>query len=253
MGIGEYSNSGNGNNGNGNKLYENTYYSRLRFKNEDKLALSISFRSGLMIIDIAEQKEGFKYDTLESIYLAPTKALLFSREIKKFKEYYDNETIVDGKAFGVNAGMGEKVSYIGIHANVAKDILITIGKIDGNGTILEQATFKLNRDYHYGLEWDNIDNMELSKAYYDDTELIQLTKALDDFANHMSGALAYSGIDLARYDQARVLSKMDPIYDKLGIERRTPGGNSNRGSNNFLDNSSRVSNHVDNIDDIMGE
>lgn len=243
-------NSGNSNNGNGRGLYENTYYSRLRFKN-DNLALNVSFRAGLLILEISEVKEGFKYEALETIHISPTKAKLFAEEISKFKKYYAEGNIVEGRAFGVNAGMNEKVSYIAIHANEDKDILITIGKIDGQGNILEQATTALNRDYHFALEWNDVRNMDVEKVYNDVIELDQLYEIVLDFSRHMNGVMAYSVADLTRYDNARILSKMDPIYDKLGIERRSSNGNSSYGTgNSFLENSGRVSSRSTTIDDM---
>lgn len=252
MAIGDNGNSGSNNNG---KLYENTYYSRLRVKNsESKLSLTPSFKSGLLVLSIAEQKEGFKYDTIEEIYLSPTKAKLLALEIEKFKEYLEKGDIIPGKAFGVNAGMGEKVTYIGFHATEDMRTIVTIGKIDGSGNIIEKADITLNKDYHYALEWDNINNMDVAKATYDGLELDQIHEVCEDFGRHMNGAIAYSVADLTRYDHARIVSKMDPIYDKLGIERKSYNGNSNRGSNNFMNNLGNTdSNHrsMDSIEDMM--
>lgn len=241
---------------NNNRIFENTYYSRLRFRNDQfKTNLGISFRSGLMIMEISRLQEGngFKYDPVESIYLSPTKARILAGELLRFKEYLKSGDIVEGKAFGVNAGMGEKVSYIGFHSNADKDILITIGKIDGSGQITNHADTALNKDYHYALEWDNIEAMDLVKNYVDNIELNQIYDLLVDFSKSMSGAYAYATLDLGRYDQRRILNKMNPIYDKLGIERNTDnGGNGGYSRNSFLDNSKSASNHT-NIDDIMGE
>lgn len=250
MGIADSNNNG-ANNG---KLYENTYYSRLRFKNpENKLTLTPSFRSGLLVLEIAEQKEGFKYDTLTNICLSPTKAKLLVNEIDKFKKYLNSGNIVEGKAYGVNAGMGEKVSYIGFHSDEQKTIYITIGKIDGSGNIIEQVTTSLNKDYHFALEWDNIESMDVAKSYNNDIELEQLYELLNDFGRSMNGAIGYSTIDLGRYDNARILKKMDPIYDKLGIERMNSGnGNYSRG-NSFLDNSRSVNSNHTSIEDVLGE
>lgn len=250
MAIGD---NGNSTNNNTNKLYESTYYSRLRIKN-DKLALSVSFRSGLLILEISELKEGFKYEPIETIYLSPTKALLLAEEIKKFKEYLSSGDIVLGKAFGVNAGMNDKVSFIGLHANENKVPMITIGKFDSTGQITEQATINLNVDYHYALEWNDINTMDVNKCYYDNVELDQLVALLEDFARHMSGALAYSVADVTRFDYNRLLKKMDPIFDKLGIERKSGNnGSFSRSSNSFLDNAGRTSNHTsfDNIEDML--
>lgn len=248
------------NNGTSNgKLYESAYYSRLRFKNpENKLTLTPYFRSGLLALDISEQKEGFKYDSIITIFLSPTKARLLAHEILKFKEYLKSDEIVLGKAFGVNAGMNDKVSYIGFHATEDRVPMVTIGKIDGEGNITEQATVTLNKDYHFSLEWENIETMDVAKAYNNNIEIDQLYELVYDFGRQMSGATAYSTIDLGRFDQARILKKMDPIYDKLGIERKTygnSGNNYNRG-NSFLDNSRSVSSNstsIDSLEGILGE
>lgn len=260
MGIGDngYSNGSNNNGNQSQKQYfDPTYYSRFGVKNaQSNLGLSISYRSGLMIFDISEKKEGFKYETLESIHLSPTKAFLLSKEIEAFKEYLKNDTIIPGKAFGVNAGMKEKVSYIGFHAGEDKKIYITIGKFDENGSITEQATIQLNQQYNFSLEWSNINTMEVNKVYNDDVEIDMIYNTVVQFATHMNGALAYSVLDLARYDYNRMLNKIDPIYDKLGIERRGSGnGYSGGRTNNFLDNasSSNGSNHTsfDSIEGMM--
>lgn len=247
--------SDNSNGGKENKLYENTYYSRLRVKNpESKLALSPSFRSGLLVLSIAEQTDGFKYDTLEEIHLSPTKAKLLALEIEKYKKYLNEGNIIPGKAFGVNAGMGEKVTYIGIHATTDMRTVVTIGKIDGAGNIIEKAEISLNKDYHYALEWENIDTMDVSKSVVDNLELDQLHELCEDFGRHMNGVIGYSVADITRYDTAKLSSKLDPIFDKLGIERKSYNGNSNRGSNNFMNNLGNTdSNHrsMDNIEDMM--
>ncbi len=241
----------NGNDNNSNKkLYESTYYSRLRVKNDDaKLALSYSYRSGLLIVEASEIKQGFQYEVLESVFISPTKALLFSKEIDKFKEYLNGSKIDPKKAFGITTGMGEKVSYIGFHASPDKNILITIGKIDGSGNITNSVTIPLNNEYHYSVEWDNIETMDISKVYHEDIELIQFQNMVTDFARSMSGAMAYSVMDLGRFEIAGIKGKMDPIYDKLGIERRSFNNRSYGGENNFLSNAKSTSNSTS-FDDI---
>lgn len=243
---------GDNNTNNQNKLYENTYYSRLRFKNaESKLSLAVSFKSGLLILEISELKEGFKYEPVISIYLSPTKAKLFAEEIIKFKEYLNSGSIVEGKAFGVNAGMGDKVSFIGLHADSNKNIFATIGKINSEGKIIDSREFGFNKQYHFSLEWENIKNMDVAKSYNDTLEIDQLYELCYDFGRQMSGAAGYAAIDLGRFDTARILKKMDPIYDKLGIERKTYSSNTytNR-TNNFLDNAQSVSSNHMSIEDM---
>ena len=256
--LGEYGTENNGNNyGNGKrKIYERDYYTRLAVRS-DNLRLGFTFHGGLLIIEIAEQNNNdHSWNALENIYISPTKALILSRELKKFKKYLVNGDITEGKAFGVNAGMNEKTSYIAFSANKDRLITITIGKFDGNGNIIEKASINLNKDYHNGLEWDNIDDMQtLEKVYDDSIELDQITYLLEDFARYMNGAVGYAVADTSRYDLQRILNKMNPIYDKLGIERLSD--NNGRGSqgNNFLDNSKSRSTHttIDSLDDIIGE
>lgn len=244
----------NNENGNGKKqLSDNTYYSRIRVKNDEvKMALSFSFRSGLLIAEISEIKQGFQYESLENIYISPTKASLLVKEIKKFKAYLNEGNVVANKAFGVTTGMGEKVSYIGFHASPNKNILITIGKIDGSGNITNSVTIPLNNEYHYAIEWNNIESMDLEKVYYNNTELDQIEVMLEDFARAMTGSFAYSVTDLARYDIAGIKGKMDPIYDKLGIEKRSYN-NRNYGENNFLSNAKSSTSNSTSFDDIEAQ
>ena len=250
MAIGGTYNANNSDGGN-KKLYENTYYSRLKVKNDSaKLALGYSYRSGNLIVEASEIKEGFHYDLIESVFISPTKALLFSKEIDKFIEYLNESKIDEKKAFGITTGMGEKVSYIGFSADKEKHIYLTLGKIDGSGNITNSVPVPFNSDYHYAIEWNNIDAMDLEKVQYEDVELIQFQNMVKDFARSMSGALAYSVLDLGRFDIAGIKSKMDPIYDKLGIEKRSYGGNRNYGGeNNFLSNAKSTSNSTT-FDDI---
>lgn len=243
----------NGNSEGKKQLYENTYYSRIRIKNDEaKLALSFSYRSGLLIAEISEIKEGFQYEALESAYISPTKASLLTKELKRFKHYLaeEDEKIVPNKAFGVTTGMGEKISYIGFHANEDKKIFVTIGKFDGSGNIINAVTIPFNSEYHFAVEWDNIESMDnISKVYYETVELDQVYQMFEDFARSMSGAFAYSVVDLARFDVAAIKGKMDPIYDKLGIERRSYG-NKSYGENNFLSNVGKATSKSTSLDDI---
>ena len=148
MGIGDGFNNSN-NNGNqqgNNKLYDSTFYSRLRFRGKDN-SISISYRSGLMCLELyTVEATTYKVNPIGNVWLSPIKASMLATEIKKFKEYLQNDKIDEKVAFGVNAGMGEKVSYIGFHTNKDKDVIITIGKFDDNGQIIiSEKLDRLNR------------------------------------------------------------------------------------------------------------
>ena len=234
---------------------EYSYYPRLRMKKDgaDK-ALNFEFKSGLLQIKIVQSDGnfGFNQDPNEVIYLSPTKAMILANEIEKFMEYVKAGKIDEGKAFGVNGGMGEKITYIAFHAKKDKTICITIGKFDGQGKILESDTVELNKEYHYGLEWNDVSKMDVERVFDDSIEIIQLLNIVRDFGRYMNGAAAYAHADLVRYDLGRVLGKMDPIYDKLGIERLNTNGGGNRGTNNFLVNSTAKS-QSKSLDDILAD
>lgn len=258
MAIGDgFNNSNNGGSFNGSgqqsagKIFENTFYSRVRFKGIDN-SLSMYYRAGLMCIEIYTMDPGtYKSNPLGNVFLSPMKANMLVSEIKKFKEYLNSDDIKENVAFGVNAGMGEKVSYIGFHTNKNKDIIITIGKFDDNGQIVESHNFTFMKDYNYSLEWTDISRMELDKVFHNGIELDILANAIADFGRSMSGAAAYATVDLNRYEHARILRKIDPIYDKLGIDRKY-GGNGG-GTNNFLNNasSSSRSTSIDEVEDLL--
>lgn len=248
MAIGDSSYSNNNDNTQ-RKLYDQTYYSRIRFKNDDK-SLSFTYRSGLLVIEISSvDKTTYKVTPLSAIHLSPTKAMMMCEEIKAFKKYLEGNKIKENVAFGINGGMGEKISYMGLHTNEKKEIFLTIGKFDANGKIVESNTFQFPKDYNYSLEWKDITKMDVEKVFNNYIELEIFHNTIADFARFMSGAAGYAAADLTRYDHARIMSKMDPIYDKLGIERRS--SNYNGGStNNFLNNAASSSSRSTTIDDL---
>lgn len=258
MAIGDFGNFGSGGsnynanssqNG-GRKVFEPTYYSRLKQKTES-MALSFTFRSGLLIFTLSKKVDNFKYDDLISIHLSVTKAKILAEQIKEFKKEYLSGKLVPGKAYGVNAGMNDKVTYIGFHTDENNKILVTIGKIDGTGAIIESHTTNLNKDYNFALEWKDITQMDVAKDYKDLIELDQIQELCADFGHYMNGALAYSVNDLARFENNKEAAKIDLIFDKLGIERPSYGQQRNYGSNNFINNSGRVESNHTSIDDLM--
>ena len=262
MAIGEnYSN--NGSNQNNNKQNDTTYYSRFKIRSKDsKRSLGISFWAGLLIIDIndVDTANGFKVTALETIRLSPTKAKILLHEIDAFKAYLDAGVIDPNKAFGVSSGLGNEVPYIGFSATPDKVVVITIGKINNSGNILNSQSFTLdNNEYQYGLEWKNINTMDVESVPCSNIDLDMIVDVLKDFSAHMNGALAYSIADFTRYDNIRMNRRFDAIYDKLGIEKYN-GNGGNRGnyqSNNFLSNLSSsnrsTSTTIDNLEGLLDD
>ena len=242
------------NNATGNKIFESTYYSRLVLKNGDGKRLNIRYNSGLMVLEIGKtigSGDTFKVEVEEAIYLSPTKAYLLANQIEAMLAYRKTDDTDPARAFGVNAGMGEKVTYIAFSVDKDKAITITIGKFDGNGVVVESANFRMSLDYNYALDWDNLASNSLTKVYDNDIEITMLKNAIIDFGRSMSGAAAYAVIDTARYDQNRINRRIDQVFDKLGIERTNYSNKSFNSTNNYLNNTPSKSTSYEEIEDLL--
>lgn len=216
-----------------------TYYSPIRINHkEGQMGFNFEYRGALLIFRLFARdiNNNWKKEPEGEIFISPTKAGLLANEIRNMIKYIEEGDIDGQKAFGISGGMNEKISFIAFNPLPGGDINIVIGKFDGNGQIVERHECPLNREYHYSLQWANLDAMEVDKVYNDNVEILQIMHMLDDFARYMNGAAAYANAYVARYDTARILNKLDPIFDKLGIERLTGSNYRERGTNNFLAN-----------------
>ena len=133
----------NSNAGKSNKLYENTYYSRISMKGSDGLRLGFSFKSGMLVVDISQEKDGFQFETLSSCFLTPTKALLMFNQIEAFKAALENNTYKDGTGYGVNTGIGDISTVLLVH-KVDGCSAVTIGKVNADGNYVSKFTYKFN-------------------------------------------------------------------------------------------------------------
>ena len=242
---------GDSNNG---KTYENTYYSRTRFKDYDnKVNLGFQFKSGMLVADISKEKDGFQYESLINIFITTTKAKILLEKIKEFEQDIASGVADPSKGYGINAGMGETVSILALHTTPDGGKAVFIGKVDNSGSITKSYDYVFNnKDFHYGLNWGNIESMDVSKTYYNDLEYEMFKDTIQQFSDVSSGAVGYAVADITRYDTQRILNKMNPIYDKLGIERNSNRGGYNRngsGSNDYFMNAPASSNHK-NYDDM---
>ena len=227
-------------NGGSSKLYENTYYSRIRFKDyENKLVLGFSFNKGMIIADISREKDGFQYESVAQIYITATKAKILLSQIAKFKEDLANGLKDANIGYGINAGLGEIVSILAVHVTAAGNKAVTIGKVDGDGNYKEKVTFTFSKQNIYGLKWSDVESMKVGKEFEDEIEFEQFIEVIAQFATASTGAIGYSTIDIARYDYKALMNKMHPIDDKLGIERNNYNGRGGSGNNFFNNNGSK--------------
>lgn len=245
MGIGD---------NNTTKIFDPTYYSRFVLKNSDNKRLSISYRSGLMILEIGKSignGDTFKVEAEETIYLSPIKAHMLVNQINAFLEYKNTGNIDPRRGFGINAGMGEKVTYIAFSADEDTSIVITIGKFDGTGKITESASFRMSRDYNYALNWEDVGANSVTKTYDNTAEICMLRDAIADFSRSSSGATGYATLDLNRYEQNRFNRRIDQIFDALGIERQSFTGSKVYTQNNFLNNTATNPTSYEDIEDLL--
>jgi hypothetical protein len=249
MAVGDYGSSNNA--GGSNKTPEYNYYSRLHFKNPDeKKGLNVNFGGGLLKLEITEVTDGFKQDSKITIYLSQTKCAMLEHQLNEFEAMLASGKIDEKKGFGINAGMAEKTTYIVFHALKDSTIVITIGKFDTNGVIIESYDYTFAKDYCFSLSWKDYTKNDLDKVYDNMQEYNLLKTTILDFGHYMNGVLGYSVHDTGRYDYARMINKFDSVYDKLGIERSYNNGSRNYTQNSFLTNSGSAPKRTSSIDDI---
>ena len=212
------------NNKGGKKNYENTHYSRIKFNNrEEKLLLGFSYWSGLLKVTISQEKSSFsgggtEYDEIAYIHLSPVKSKVLSAGIS---ELLDGK---EDKLYGVNTGFSETQSVIAFGKDDGK-MAVIIAKVDPEGKIQNAVTFHFNNEYHYGLEWTDFKKMECERNFNNNLELEMFKLVLDQFTEAMTGAMSYSVMDMGRFDNSRINTKIDLVMDALNIERKSSNGN----------------------------
>lgn len=238
-----------GNENGGRKVYDQNYFSRFSVTDqESKLRLGFRFSSGMLVPGISKLKDAttFEYETLDEIFITPTKANILLAMIDKYEN--DGKT---AEGVGITSGLKETVSAI-----VVSDDSIIIGKVKSNGEWASKSEVKFNRSYHYGIAWSDVAKNKFDQQFTDDIDYEMFKQLLKSFAQNMPGAIAYSVADLTRFDTSRAAGRLKPIYDKLGIEWGGNGGGSRGSGNNFFNNSTRgetgTADHKD-IDDVIDE
>lgn len=238
MALGDARSSNSKSNANSGKVFDQTYYSRIRIKNKDKLAVGFTYSKGLLKVEISEEQEGYRYEPIASITLSPNKAKLLANELEQFINKMKSGEEIDPKSgVGVNTGMGDVVSFIafkttGKRPDVPEHSFV-VGKVDTTGAIQNPVEFIFNVDYDYALHWTNVENMEVEREMYQFAGIETFLDVLKEFIMSSAGAIGASVWDTGRYDVARISRKMDPIYDKLGIEKKTSGSGTGNTENFF--------------------
>lgn len=227
--------SGNTQSGSSNNrgLYEQTYYSRLRFKNEkDGLQIGFSFWKGTLKLSVTEIPKSYdntgsaKVDELAYIHLSPTKAMMMANIVQRF---IDNPAEKDPQ--GVNTGASAQQGLLAIGRENDVPYLI-VAKIDENGKFLQSQRFNFNHDYNYDLAFSDINKLMFTKNFDNNVELTLFKEMLESYAKSSNDAIAYSVWDINRYESAKLSNNIWKIAEKVGVERSGNRGASTGSSNN---------------------
>lgn len=229
MALGSNYQSGNQGN-NTNKMYEPTYYSRLRIKNPlENLSVSFTFWSGTLKISITDTTsipENGKVNDLAFIYLSPTKARVFSECVERvIKNPESSDT------FGVNTGSGDTNGFIAIGRDMGKPFLF-IAKVDKEGKYQSSQRFNFNYDYNYLLRVNDLNSLKIQKEYCNTVELEQLYDILTDYARAASGALGAMIHDTGRYEAAKLSGMVRKLCEASGVNTGSGYNKSNGNGNN---------------------
>lgn len=242
---------------NQNRTYSPNYYSKWSIKQKDgKLRMVASFGSGLLKISVQQHGEGYSFDPLADITLSPTKARIFADQMQNFINDFYGENGWSGKSYGVDTGFKD-VRPVIIATSINGNPYIVIGKVNPDGSFESRVDYSINQEYHYGLEWSNLDKMEVDRTIYNLTELEQIRDLCGEYAASAFGATAASTLEMAKWDYS-ITRNVDAIAEKLGVERRTRNDsstgnsffnkdhNSNTGSDSTPPRTNRVS--MDDLD-----
>lgn len=221
----------NGQQQNNKGIFEPSYYSRLRWKNEEsKLTLSVSFWKGLLKLSITQAQQDFSgsvnIDEIAYIHLSSMKASIMAQYVEKIINDKNSTDIL-----GVNTGSSETQGLIAVSRDTNGVPYLFIGKVDGNGKYLSSQKFLFNHKYNYGLNIKSLEDLKFDKEYMDELELQQLHDLFEDYARSSNGALGFSVHDVARYEEAKASDSLFKIMTNLGIKG---GGKSGNSSNSFF-------------------
>jgi len=235
-----YNNNNNGN----NKVFEPNYYAKTYFNNyEAELGLSITFGSGLIKIAIrnAPKESGSDRNDIISASLTGLKASLFVDALNHMEKDI-TDGIAEGRSYGTSSGMGDIVKAIAITVEDGKKKLV-IAKVDTAGTVSEKTVYTFESNVNYYMTWNNFDKMKYGKEYDNELEYQMFKNTLIDFARNISGASAYGGLYLNRYEANREHTRINQIMDKLGINVAQSRNNSfQRSENSFFNGSNNTGN-----------
>lgn len=245
--------SRNGNGYNTNKTPDFTCYSRVKGRGLDNKNLEYQFRNGMILLRIVDQNDK-SGKALEEGYITPSKAVILKNMIGQLEKDIEDGSSSANSGYGIVSGSNELVTAIIIHTNDDGKIMITLAKVNNEGKYTNKVDFVFDEDFNKGFMWTDIEANTFVQKTVPTADWNTFKNTIFDFADHGTGALAYIGIDLNKYNYSRLLNKFDPIYAKLGIEKPRSGDfrqQQNNYYNNAGNNAPANSDHKSS-DDVLG-
>ena len=243
------------------------YYSRLKIRNANRQNIAFEFTRGMLKFKIEQDvADNTPRESVIDVSMGPQKALILKGVLEEFlKKMEAGEPIDPTHAYGVTTGLGEISNYIafkttGNRQDVPEHMMV-LGKIDSAGTIVNAHEFVFGVDHDCSIEWTDFGKQEFFKHDEQFIPIKCIILVLTEYTNTCSGATGASTMDIGRDDFARLTKSLDPIYEKLGIEKT---GYKSQRENFFSKNNSGLgpSNPVNNamnppeefdIDDMIGD
>lgn len=244
MGIND--NNKNYNQNGKNEVYSPTVYSPYKMSNTmseiDPGSLNFTYWRNSLKVSISPMKPSndpndvsFDHKNAVDIYLSHTKARILYNEICLFQTDPDMYN-----SSGVPSGEGLITISNGSEFGVDNAPCLVIRKIDGEtGKATSSYAYQFKKDYHYAIR--NYDettgNFDKHMESYQGIEIEQFKTLLIEYYTAMTGAFAFSVMEMGKYEKARNDTKLDAIANKLGVQFKE-GKNSNKSSNSFFNNNS---------------
>lgn len=218
---------------NGSRKSDYNYYSGLKIRNyNDHTGITISFSGGLMKIGIAKEGDNHRYEDELAASLTPKKVAILLDQMAKVEAG-------EKGAFGTVVGMSEIQTAIALQ-DVNDGRHLRIAKVAQDGKIQDQRTFTFPKESDAGMKWSDFDGMKYTKEFNDNIDYQLFKNALEDFVRGISGAYAYGGLYMNRYNEFSTSNKLNAALEKLGVQVNTGGyratnngffsGNNNAGS-----------------------
>ena len=227
---------GNYDNNKKDKQYMPVYYSEYGTGNKDGVdpsALSYTFYGRMLKLSISPlkmnngDKVSYDHENAAIVWLTHTKARMLYNEINKVLK----GEIENG---GVSTGAEGLVIFTNGKELGIPNYCLIISKVNENGEIISSYAYEFKTKHHFAVENYSSKDSSHKKVYYNELEIDQFLDLLKSYYEAMTGAMAYSVLDAARFNINSNNTKLDLIMSKLGVEYKS--GMTSRSSKSFFDN-----------------